>query len=81
MKYDHYGELLRRTRTGDLRKAEIRSDWPGFAPALVLTFNGGVQKAVRHTSWLPFLKEHYVRNALGPDMTDWAMRLAMNARR
>lgn len=81
MKYDHYGALLRRTRTGELRKAEIRTDWPGFSPALVFTFNGGVQKAVRHTSWLPFLKEPYVRNALGTDMTDWAMNLAVNARK
>ena len=81
MKYDHYGELLRRTRSGDLRKAEIRSDWPGFSPALVFTFTGGVQKAVRHTSWLPFLKEPYVRNALGAKNTDWAMNLAVNARK
>ena len=81
MKYDHYGELLRRTRSGDLRKAEIRSDWPSFSPALVFTFTGGVQKAVRHTSWLPFLKEPYVRNALGEEHTEWAMRLAKNARR
>ena len=81
MKYDHYGALLRRTRTGDLRKAEIRSDWPGFSPALVFTFTGGVQKAVRHTSWMSFLKEIYVRDALGPEMTEWAMNLAKNGRR
>lgn len=81
MRYDHYGELLRRTRSGNMRKAEIRTDWPTFSPALVLTFNGGEQKAVRHTQWLPFLNEIYVRNALGPEKTAWAMNLARNAKR
>lgn len=81
MKYDHYGSLLRRTRSGELRKAEIRSDWPGFSPALVLTFNGGEERAVRHTAWLPYLKELYVSRLLPPEQLQWAMQLAQRAQR
>ena len=52
--------MLRRCRSGDLRRAEVRGDWPKFRPALVLTFNGEEQVAIRHTHWMPFLREVYV---------------------
>lgn len=78
---NYYARLLRRTRSGDLRKAEIRSDWPSFYPALVLTFNGGEERAIRHTHWLPFLREIYVAQLMEPEKLNWALELAHRAKR
>ena len=81
MAYNYYAELVRRIRYGgELQKAEIRSDWPAFAPALVLTFRFGEERAIRHTMWDWFLKETYVRKAMEPEQYGWAVQLAQRAR-
>ncbi len=81
MKYNYYAELLRRTRSGEMRKAEVRSDWTAFSPALVLTFRYGEEKAVRHTHWMPFLNEVYVRQLMDPEQYAWARQLAKRAKK
>ena len=82
MGYDYYKNLLRRVSYGDLMDAEIRSDWPGISPALVLTFRGEEKpRAVRHTAWKPFLREPYVRKKLGRELCAWAQTLAERAAR
>lgn len=77
----YYEHLLRRCRSGDLRRAEVRGDWPKFRPALVLTFNGEEQVAIRHTNWLPFLREVYVAQLMDKDKLNWALELAHRSRK
>lgn len=81
MRYDRNRELLRRTRTGELRRVELRGDFRGIRPALVLVFSGGEERGVRHTNWLPFLREHYVTQLMDEGDLRWARELAERAQR
>lgn len=81
MAYNRNRELLRRTRTGDLRRVELRGEFRGIRPALVLVFNGEEERGVRHTNWLPFLNEHYVAQLMEPQDLRWAKQLAERAQR
>lgn len=81
MRYDRNRELLRRTRTGDLRRVEVRGEFRGIRPALVLVFNGEEERGVRHTNWLPFLNEIYVTQLMSEQDLRWARQLAERAQR